>query len=97
MGSFNPPNDAFDDADFDNTDLENLEQASQAILTTLVAHSPAGAVAAHDALKLQVRTTVYALARLSGETNPEILRSRILEALPLNSFVLSEARGQRAH
>ena len=81
MGSFNPPNSAFDDAD-----LENLEQASQAILTTLVAHSPAGAVATHDALKLQVRTTVYALARLSGETNPEILRSRILEALPLNSF-----------
>ena len=30
MGSFNPPDDAFDDAD-----LENLEQASQAILTTL--------------------------------------------------------------
>ena len=55
MGSFDPPDDAFDDAD-----IENLEQASQAILTTLVAHSPAGAVAAHDALKLQVRTTVYA-------------------------------------
>lgn len=92
MGSFNPPNDAFDDAD-----LENLEQASQAILTTLVSHIPAGAVAAHDALKLQVRATVYALACLSGDTNPEILRSRILEALPLNSFVLSEGRRQRAH
>ncbi len=95
MGSFNPPNDAFDDAD-----LENLEQASQAILTTLVAHSPADAVATHDALKLQVRNAVYALACLSGETNPEILRSRILEALPLNSFsqcVLSERRRQRAH
>jgi hypothetical protein len=94
MGSFNPPNDAFDDVD-----LENLEQASQAILTTLVAHCPAGAVATH-ALKLQVRTTVYALACLSGETNPQILRSRILEALPLNSFsecVLSEGRRQRAH
>jgi hypothetical protein len=95
MGSFNPPNDAFDDAD-----LEDLEQASQAILTTLVAHMPAGAVAAHDALKLQVRATVYALACLSGDTNPEILRSRILEALPLNSFsqcVLGDGRRQRAH
>ena len=92
MGSFNPPDDAFDDAD-----LENLEQASQAILTTLVAHSPAGGVAALDALKLQVRAAVYALACVNGETNPQILRSRILEALPLNSFVLSEGRGQRAH
>ena len=53
MSSFNPANDAFDDAD-----LENLEEASLAIFTTLVAHIPADAVATHDALKLQVRTTV---------------------------------------
>ena len=89
MGSLNPPNNQFDDLDlnqFDDLDLENLEQAVQAIWTTIVAHSPPGAVHTHDAVKFQVRNTVYALACLSGETDPHILRSRILDALPLNSF-----------
>ena len=88
MGSLNPPNNQFDDLDLISLMISTwkIRRAVQAIWTTIVAHSPPDAVHTHDAVKFQVRNTVYALACLSGETDPHILRSRILDALPLNSF-----------
>jgi hypothetical protein len=79
MGSHSPPKDSFDSAD-----IENIEEAFKAICATLVAHNPAGAAGLHDSLKLQIRRTLFALVRVSGETNPEHLRSHVLERLQLN-------------
>jgi hypothetical protein len=79
MGSYPSPKDSFDGAD-----IENIEEAFKAIWATLVAHSPAGAAGLDDSFKLQIRRTLCALVRLSGDTNPERLRSHVLERLQLN-------------
>jgi hypothetical protein len=79
VGSYLPAKDAFD-----ASDLKNIDDAFNAICATLLAHNRAGTPGLSERFKLQIRRTLFALVRLSGETNPERLRSHVLERLQLN-------------